>query len=718
MHQTKQGLDLSCSCLVLINIKEDFWMAKKVLVHINLVICLLMGFVYVFLVYADSVHFDICEGKEAITVRQPSDITNEEYVDILIDVSNSLSADILFYRMDGQMRHQFFKTNIHEDFIEIYESKGSTLIMPGEFLATHQSFSDGKIFGFCISEKGTEIHHIETLKIRGDDLSSGTIYVERSQVNAFVQELSQAGIICVKDSSVDMSSTANEILYIMFLFWFFLATNVVFYSFSKSRDIAVKKSMGYSNFSICIDELRVYIKGSLLEIAFLILFIFILLSVWQDPISTALFIFVSLPIITGIFVFLQIIIALSVFIISFRCGVEQIKGKTQDQILFRCTTVFKVILQLLLVVYISIIIPIVSSAYSEYQATKALSNQVQGLATTVLGDSKDLEHAPDIYIDRIRGFYDDLYDHHGVIIADMNALLYYQDEGDVFEEHEERLPRITVNDNYLDVNDRIYDRDGHSISSEYLAEDKTNIIIPEDYDINKVLITSYLVELWNEDQINIIQYRSDSEFRVFDNQVLSVNRQGYISDVVVWVFDPVVEEKLEGEGYVFLYLTQYISNGLYFEYDQASALTPYQQIEPLMQKYMVSSFILSAPTVIERNILELNYSLNMLVAMTVLLCILIFTFIWLIIEASALFFINHAKDISVKRINGQELLDICAYSIIFKAFMLVVFAVASYAVEISMMVAIVAVVVDLNVFLFVLSRQSKKNIVSIIKGKT
>jgi hypothetical protein len=687
-------------------------MTKKVLVHITLIVNMLIILVYTFLSYASYIELRIIDGKKALTIQMSEQMTNDEYVDLLMQVSASLDSDIMYFRVNQDFNYQYYKTNISKDFIEIQSSQSSTIIPEGKYIST-QDGGYGKIYGFTFSGIDYEIRNISELKKMDVDLSTGIYFVDKEKLETWISELSRMDMTCSEQNGVLIGEVDSSLLFVMVLFVFLLFVSVVFYAFSKARDFTIKKSIGYSNIDICLGELKSNAILSLLEFVSLIATAYLTFSIIYDYVSSYLFLCKMFPMIFFLYLFLQLVIFAAVFLVSVRCRVQNIKGQNLDKALFRVTTFFKVIVFVILITYISTIMVNFQTAYRQYDIAMKIVDKVDGYSVTTLNDSiENPENDPDKYVDKLLHFYQDLHDQNDAIVADMQqaSFLYsYEDRGG-------NLPQVDVNDNYLDFNNQIFDVNGDRITAGNLLPGKFNVLVPAGYDTKIILQQRIVTNSFGEDSMNFIEYREDSKFFTFSKDVFT-DTPGYCKNVVAWVYNPDLEVEYMSSLYVVVGLEAYISRCLYFTYDSETNLTAYEQIAPLIAKNEMSNLVISTPSVKDSFMNELSMSRNQLIMFSILLVLLAFTFVFLLIYASELYFLNHAKDISVKLMNGHSLFDICTNRLLLKAVMLPMVAILALYIDISMPIAVIGVLTELAIFYLVLKKQCQKNVPTAIKGR-
>lgn len=687
-------------------------MTKKILMHITLILNILMIILYAFLSFASFNQAEIYEGKKGLSVEKPSDMTNSEFVQSILMSAFSLKSDIMYYRVNENYEYEFYKTNIHENFLDLPTSSGTTIVEEGKLISTRDGES-GKIYGFVIFGSHIEVHYIGDLKQLGIDLSDGTFYVEEGLTDSWINKFQLMGASCTFSNQARMLGFSSTIPIIIAFFSFLLFVSVVFLAFSKARDFTIKKSIGYTNLDISLEELRNNLRQSVLEFVILIVASFILFSFLYGFISSLLFVAQMIPMMILLFFILQVVIFLSVFIVSDRCKVHHIKGHTHDKAVFRVATLFKVIVFVLLIVYTTNISDLFITTYQQYTVAKAISETVDGYAQTRIADevANPLNDSTK-HLTELLDFYLKLNEEKNAIVASMDQAYYFYME----EYRGEDLPHVYVNGNYLDFCDSIFDIGGNQITSADLLDGKHNVLVPAGYDTDKINSLRIVNNGYGSENMNFIEYSDNSEFFTFSMDASSDNG-GYCQNVVAWIYDPVLEAETMSATYVADGLISFMSASLFFPYDTSCNQSPYEQIQDIIQDTNTSNIIVSAPSVKDALMLKLSGMRDQLIILFILLVILIGSFLYLLVYASELYFLNHAKDISVKLMHGHTLLDICTERLLLKASILPALAVLGLFAKVSMPLTFVTVFLELLLFYLLMCKHSQKNITSIIKGQ-
>ena len=114
---------------------------------------------YAFLSFASINQTQMYDGKRALTVTKPSEMTNSVFIQSILQSAFSLKSDIMYCRVNQNYDYQYYKTNIREDFVDIPTNLGSAMIEEGKYISTRDG-AYGKIYGFVITGSHIEIHNI------------------------------------------------------------------------------------------------------------------------------------------------------------------------------------------------------------------------------------------------------------------------------------------------------------------------------------------------------------------------------------------------------------------------------------------------------------------------------------------------------------------------------------------------------------------------------
>lgn len=679
-------------------------MSKKLLMYGMLLANIILFLAHGILCFLNYNINQIYKEKNSITLYQPEDMSREEYVDLLIEVSEKLSIDILYERVDKNFNWEFYKTNISENFFDIFVEGDTILLEENDLLSTNNGERARKIYGFGMS--GDEITIKNISEITNFDLSAGKFLICTKDFEQFAGEL-QKNHIEVGTEGGDIAE--DDYKYIRFLivtFLFFLCISIVFYAFSRAKEFAVKKSMGYSSMLICVLEIKnnfVIFLGELLGICILVLLIF---SILYDFISAMCFLKVMAWQLALLLLFLLLIFSVSIWYVSMRCTVQHMKGKSKNKELFFVTTLFKSVIFVVLVLILSETSVYVKQTYDVYRMTIQTMDKIKNFSATTMNGL--IENPDDDLLKYDKPFYDFyqmLHDNQYCIIADTNSAKWQEDES------KSKYYPINVNDNYIDFNERIYDVEGNRITSDVLKDDMLNIFIPQGYDYSEELERISRIYEIKEEQVNLIEYSSESEFFSFDNEN-HAETGGYFKNAIAVVFD---EDVIGDPEFRSMAMESFLSSSMYFKSN--SEETAYEEIYPYIEQSGLSNIILSTPSVRDTFKENLKYRKHQLYGYAAQLSIYIFAFVVMMIYSAELFFANNAKEIANKMINGYSFIEIFQTRLAGKTLMLVILSALSFVTTVSIGIAVVSVGVELMLFCLIVKRQCSKNFVLVVKGE-
>ena len=698
-------------------------MTKKKVIIATYMITLVLIVLTAFLQFATTISIQIDQGKSILILEKPEILTNEEYIHSLIEISTSLSSDIMFSRVSQENDFQYFKTNIDSKFLDLWTSQESTLLGEGKFLSSDEG-ADGRIYGFVSEDSNIFVYGIDRLPDFKLDLSVGKFYVPDDKLTEWINAFDQSGIGCEVSNEVSIP-VDKSFLFVIVLFVFFLFISVVFYSASRAREYTIKKSMGYSNFDISAGALKNNLRWSAPAVVLVLLLSFIFFGIVYDFISSAYFVLSMLPKFLFVFLLLQVTMFVSVFFVGRACHVQQIKGHNSNKGIFVFATVAKAIIFVILIIYISQVMNVFQNAYRQYNTVKETAAAVNGFAvipyTRIQGE--DPSEKADKYVNRFLGFYQEMHDTKQAIIASMNQAVYENEdqfsmEGALGQETVvfTLLPSVIINDNYLDYNQKITGLNGERITSADLIADKYNILIPVGYDKEKILSIRAIQSDYGEEALHFIEYSPESEFFAFSSKG-STDQPGYLSNVIAYVYDPEIEVAHVDNDIVVGNLQGYFSGGFFFRYDTNTELTPYEQISSIIKSNGLSGIIVESPSVQNFYQQDLSSARLLVTILATILAVLIFSFVYLLLYSAEQYFLHFAKSISVKLLNGHSLLDICLVRMVFKISILLLISLIGLNIRISFPLAIIAALFEVVIFYLVLKIHSQRNIINIIKGQ-
>ena len=305
------------------------------------------------------------EDKTIVTVKWTQKLENDAYIDMLYDIADEISGDLMVRNLADNDLLQYYRTENDPGFIAL---EG---LDPGQTYATDPQNGEQKIRGFFfLSDSDFQIAPLKSLKGKDIDLSIQQFLVSTDKLNAFSQAVTAKGLELSTEKGISIAGDFGFLYRILAALAFFLAVSVVFYAFSRSKDMIVKKTMGFSDMNIAAAEIKENFSLLLLITAVLLLTAFIVFSALSGAASTLYFLKKNL---LRILLYLGgtfLLFLVFIYLVSTQCSISSSKGKSFNKQLFAFTVVFKTVVIILLSTSLTTLIQSAGKVYTMYHATK------------------------------------------------------------------------------------------------------------------------------------------------------------------------------------------------------------------------------------------------------------------------------------------------------------------------------------------------------------
>lgn len=679
-------------------------MNKKTIMLGIYIINLIMFLVYSMLSFSMYTINMVENGKANINVKWTQKLENDAYIDMIYDVSDQIAADVMIRTLNDDMQFQYYRTESDPSFIDLKELK------PDLQYSTNPENGEQKIHGFFfLTDSHFRIAPLRSLKGKEIDLSIQQFLVPTDKADAFATEMTTHGFDVSTERGVSVESDFSSLYIAIVALAFFLIVSVVFYAFSRSKDIFVKKTMGFDNWDIVKVEMKKNGLTIILISLIILALAFLLFSVLSDISSTLLFLQKSILKICLYLFFTFLLIIVFIYFVSTQCSISHSKGKSFNKQLFAFTVVFKTVLIIFLGIAMADLFGTVSKVYTMYRATQKTADLVEGYAETELNTLLESPmQLPEKYAPILHSFYQKMHDAHNLIIISRQNLLQELE----LDAPSDRLYQITINDNYLDAFQTIYDTNGKPLDSTSLQNGKLNYLVPENYDVSKLTKKLLSKDKYTEDDLNFIRYSESSQFFLFTNKAKS----GFIGDskIIAEVFDEKQCYQTESEMTYTAFLSSYVSNSMFYTYNTNNDQDPFYQILPLLKENGMDKIVISSPSVYRQFLSDVeDYRYSMIYSLIQFL-VLLFSFIVMIFYATELHFKVYAKDISIKIMNGYSFGDIFMVRMLMK---LMVFPVLVLFAKVRLLIAVCCILLEMAIFFICMKKNLKMNMVAILKGE-
>ena len=98
-------------------------MTKKIVVYIAYALCMILIIIQSYMMYSGALFTKIDQDKVSLILEKPESLLKDEYVKILIEISELTSSDIMFCRVNQDKSFQYYKTNQEEYFLDLSHHK-------------------------------------------------------------------------------------------------------------------------------------------------------------------------------------------------------------------------------------------------------------------------------------------------------------------------------------------------------------------------------------------------------------------------------------------------------------------------------------------------------------------------------------------------------------------------------------------------------------------
>ncbi|HHT77491.1 MAG TPA: DUF1430 domain-containing protein [Clostridiaceae bacterium] len=588
----------------------------------------------------------IFSEKRSIIIEMDSDLTTIEHVSLLEDFFEKKGMDILFLANDFSTgdhdKKLMFSTANTTTFLPMVLEGGSydpSYIYKTEPLIDEEN--ERRIFSFPLLQSYEIRPFLETAQYT---LTSAVFYINSNGADALMQDMQNEGFN-VSSGPIAIANSGDTVRTQIILFCFFVLS-LLFYTFSMSKEVVVKKLGGYSFVDYVADVFSRDIKLLLyiLFFGFLISGIFITLA---SHFMTAIIFFRYL---TAQFIFAIFVSAIalltSLFYIYAYSGHEQFKGRSSNLQLMALSLLSKALVLVLIGLHAVMLVNDVVSLSHKYRTLREHAERITGLATispnvSIVGAEYMFANL-DEYNENATALYLET-------VPVLNPILVWSNE--YTGTAEEFAPTFTfdarilvVNDQYL-VENPIYSKTGDRIYANDTDSKKLLFLLPDDETIDQK-ITMY--SKWYDvspDDIEVVLLSEDSTFFTYGSEVISDD--GLLRLPNVMLYNPNIDIHKELAG---------MSDVLFFHSDSADYYN--QTLLPYLEKHDLDSIFLEAPllsTVISQSISHTKTNLTMV---SIALVLYIIMLIAISAYAASVYCASFQKDIAVKRIHGYTFTEI------------------------------------------------------------
>lgn len=508
----------------------------KKIVYISFSVLIVIMTIVNFLNFSEDNTMSIFDGLTNISIEQPDDMSNSEFIEVLENTAKNLNIDIAYQKLSNDAKGiNIYKTNNTNDFMNINTDNNIQQISKNECISTLPSVKGYKVIPLYISTflRNTTIYTFD--KCVNNKLSE-TSFIIKEDANAyeFINVLNDKGINAQLDT---VPVTFDDNPYNEFEYSFCLLLVVVlaiFISFiDNAKTHTLKHLEGYSSARIMIEE-----SGGILLVLLIIFSVIEIINISMFAIynSKILNEYILFNINSLIKIYLPIIVftvLLSSLTVITHSSNLYIKGKVNRTFILYATATVKVIAFVFMCAPFISSIDILPSHINTYllssKVNDMLSSYVEPLIT--IGDNEN----------NLRKFYDKAVKEYGaVLFTDEYQPENLDDYRQYFEQNYNLAPelntynyqeyvdcyRLTVNSNYLNLNP-LHKPNGELITKKDFPNDKYNIMVSEDAEHTDAFV-KYIKEyykMFNDNYkvnpnlpINIVYYKSDEKILMLNSK--------------------------------------------------------------------------------------------------------------------------------------------------------------------------------------------------------
>ena len=202
----------------------------------NLILFLLYSMI-TFCLYPEAC---VQKDKIPLTVKWKEQMEHTAYIDRLYAIADEMGGDLMLSVMTGDYVNQYYRTENDPSFIQI---EG---LQPGVRYSTDPKAGEEKIKGFFfLLDSDFQIAPLRTLEDMDIDLSVQAILVRSDREKAFSELEEKYGLeLGSGGHGVAIDNSFIGFYLAMAALAFFLFISVVFYAFSRAKDMFVKKTLG------------------------------------------------------------------------------------------------------------------------------------------------------------------------------------------------------------------------------------------------------------------------------------------------------------------------------------------------------------------------------------------------------------------------------------------------------------------------------------------
>lgn len=665
----------------------------KKLMYILIILNIIVFSINTYISYSNQVPYNILKDKDQIQITKKDDMDSKDFIQELISISGEKKVDIMLRTIENPSKlkptHIFYKTNNNKDFIDISIKDNSTLINENTYLSSEAKNDNSyQIVGSFLLN---DVVVYDFSKLSEKNLDSNVYYIDKVNSSELMKSLQENGYTVSKLSDTENAFSEEAIFdltqSIMLGFFF---CSVMFYMFSRTKEIVIKKINGHGSANILLDELKsnilkfilIFIICQLLVTIFtLINYPYAVLDYLKYSYLRDIILMVTMII---IFIFNSIYIIIQKDYLS-------IKGASKDLVVMAISTIAKITVIILLIYNISGITFSINEQMGIMNNLKIVDDRINDYFSVKLNATNvDFEANYETYETRAKEFCKEMVKNYNTIICSEASSII----GDSI---------LIVNDNYFKINP-INTLDGTKITNENCNE---YAFIPSSF-TEADLSARYILEIIKNENIqeeNILRYNNSNNSIYAYNANSEFEKGANIENAIIICKN--TENILN-----FSSLSLLSGSEIVFE---AHSENPYSEILPYLQEQELENVILEAKFITDMfsDTLEIQtIILYRYVGTAIIYFILLFILLGF---ETQVYYQNYKKRIAVKLLYGYGI-NTYVDAFIIRILSLILYCLVAIIFNFNLFVVVIIALLDIIIFISIMKRLVKNKIPVILKG--
>lgn len=687
-----------------------------------------------FLNFSNSSTISVFDGLSNVYIKQPDDMSNNDFVKLLKNTAEKLNTDIGYQHLSNDAKSiNIYKTNKTSDFMNINSYNNIQQISDKQCISTLSSVEGYQVIPLYISTfvRDTTIYTFD--KCVNHNLST-SFMVKSEDADVFVNALNDMGVNA-ELNVVPLTYTANQYNEFNYSFCPFLVVLLaIFISFvDNAKTHTLKRLEGYSASRIMAEE------------AMGMLFVLLIIFVTVEAVSIAVFAVHNIKILNEFILFninslLKMYLPVIVFtVLLSSLTVMQhsnnlyIKGKVNKTFIMYATATVKT------VAFVFMCAPFITAVVTlpGYINTYRLSVQVNSMLSSYVEPLLSItENSVNV-----KEFYNKAVEEYGAVLFSdeyqPENLEYYSQ---YFEQNYNSAPelntydyqryvqsyKLTINSNYLKLNP-LHKPDGELITKEDFPDNKYNILVSEDAEHTDAFVK--YIQVYhkmhsdykpNEElPINIVYYKSDEKFLMINSK----STQMYAKNPYVTVTDG-----LNQELYDDCILSMENSDASFILLNPNTATDDlYEALLPLIEETGLKNVVYGVIYANDSYAEELANTRDFVVKNLIQVLLYSSLYVFLMIYFIRIYAENYRNDIAVRKLSGEGFFKLHSRYFSAVAVMIAVTLIGvfinqkDYIVAVGFSFAIIAVplalwIIEILIFALYTNRLVHNNILKALKG--